>query len=118
LLLTYRNHLVLNRHQFFLLLFTVLIGPFIGYDLLCTWMVSMGQNHTVNFNAELWSGTFVFALYPLLVFLILWLTPDRFDPLIPQKSTILIGIQPFIKILPATDRPAASDACTNLFQLE
>ena len=101
LLLTYGHHLALSRNQFFLFLFTVLIGPFIGYDLLCTWMVSMGANHSGQFYGELWASTGVFALYPLLVFLILWLTPDRLDPVIPRKATILIGIRPFIKIVPA-----------------
>jgi len=119
LLLTYGHRWALSRNQFFLLLFTLLIGPFIGYDLLCTWMVSLSQNHIGNFYGELWSSSFVFALYPLLVFLILWLTPDRFDPLIPRKSVILIGIRPFIKILPPTGQPAASFAwlvpiCSNL----
>lgn len=118
LLMTYRNHRSLSRNQFFLLLFTVLIGPFIGYDLLCTWMISLSQTHAGNFYVELWSSTFVFALYPLLVFLILWLTPDRFDPLIPHRSTILIGVRPFIKILPAATDPNAFGTCTDLFQLE
>jgi hypothetical protein len=93
-------------------LFTVLIGSFIAYDLICWWMVSLSQNHEGNFTREIWDGTLIFALYPLLVFLILWLTPDRLDPLIPQKSRILIGIKPFLKIVPA------GAACTNLFQLE
>jgi hypothetical protein len=77
-------------------------------------MISMAQYHEKDITGETLNGTLVFALYPLLVFLILWLTPDRFDPLIPQKSTILIGGKPFIKIL-STDTAAP---CSNLFQLE
>ena len=99
-LLTYRHHRVISRNQFFLLLSTVLIAPFVGYDLICTWMVSLSRYREWSMPEDGWSGTLVFALCPLLILLVLFLTPDRFDPLIPKKSTILIGIKPFVKIIP------------------
>ena len=104
-LLTYRHHRVISRNQFFLLLSTVLIAPFTGYDLICTWMVGLSQFRERSMPEDGWSGTLVFALCPLLILLVLFLTPDRFDPLIPKKSTILIGIKPFIKIVPAEVSP-------------
>ena len=104
-LLSYRRHWVLGRNQFFFLLCAVLTGPFIGYELICTWMVSLSQYREWSMPDDGWSGTLVFALCPLLVLLILFLTPDRFDPLVPKKSTILIGIKPFIKIIPADANP-------------
>jgi hypothetical protein len=85
-LLRFKNHLVLSRNQFFLLLFSLFLGPFIGCDLL--WMTG-------------WVPTLIYSLFPLLNLLVLYLTPERFDPLIPKKSTILLGIKPFIKIIPA-----------------
>jgi hypothetical protein len=36
-----RNRLVLSRNQFFLLLFTLFIGPFVSYDL--AWLVTSGR---------------------------------------------------------------------------
>jgi hypothetical protein len=48
---------------------------------------------------EIWGSTLVFALFPLLVLLVLFLTPEKLDPLIPRKSKILLGINPFIKII-------------------
>ena len=113
-LLTYSNHWVLGKNQFFLLLAAVLIGPFIGFALACTWMVNLSQIHDWRMPEDATGGMLVFALYPLLVFLILFLTPDRFDPLIPRHSKILIGIRPFIKIIPGGDMPP----CTNLFELD
>lgn len=110
LLLTYKNHWVLSRNQFFLLLFSILVGLTIVYDLLCWWMISMAQYLEKDITGETLNGTLVFALYPFLVFLILWLTPDQLDPLIPQKSTILIGRKPFIKILSSGFLPAGPAA--------
>lgn len=89
------GHLLLSRNQFFFLLFALLIGPFITYDLV--WMVTIGPGWFIP--AEIWVSTIVFALYPLLVLLVLFLTPDRFDPLIPRKAKILLGGRSMIKVL-------------------
>jgi hypothetical protein len=98
-LLTYSKHLALSRNRFFLLLFTVIIGPFIGYDL--SWLARSGPAAGWSLPTEIWVPTLVFALFPLLVLLVLLLTPERLDPLIPRKSTILLGLNPFIRIIKA-----------------
>ncbi|MBN8854108.1 MAG: hypothetical protein BGO55_06925 [Sphingobacteriales bacterium 50-39] len=90
-----KGHLLLSRNQFFLLLFALLIGPFITYDLV--WMVQTGPGWFIP--AEIWVSTIVFALYPLLVLLVLFLTPDRFDPLIPHRAKILLGGRPLIRVM-------------------
>jgi hypothetical protein len=89
---------LLSRIQFFLLLFILFIGPFIAYDLV--WFVN--SNHTKGFNIpfDIWGAAIVYPLFPLLVILVLFLTPDSLDPLLPRKSKILLGIKPFIKIIP------------------
>ena len=91
-------HVLMGRNQFFLVLFTIFIGPFIAYDIL--WMMNPNQTGSLVLPAEIWETTFVFALFPLLVLLVLFATPERLDPLIPRKSKILLGIKPFIKIIP------------------
>jgi hypothetical protein len=101
MLLKYRRHWAISRNLFFILLFTVLIGPIIGYASICTWMVHLGMEHGGSYGADVWTGILVFALYPLLVLLIIILTPDRFEPLIPRKSIVLLGFSPLIKIVPA-----------------
>jgi len=98
LLVRYGRHWKLSRNSFFLILFAVLIGPFIGYD--GVWLAVHGSETGWGLPVEIWGSTLVFALFPLLLFLVLLLTPERLDPLIPRRSLILIGIRPFIKIVP------------------
>jgi hypothetical protein len=92
----------LNRNQFFLLLFTILVGPFIAY--LIVWFANSNLSNIFNIPFEIWASTLVFSLFPLLVWLVLFLTPDSLDPLIPRKSKILLGIRPLIKIIPPSDQ--------------
>lgn len=87
-----RPLLLLNRGQFLFGLFVLLIGPFIGYDVL--WLLRMGR-----LPLEVWGGTLVFSQFPLLIWLVLALTPERFDPLLPRGAKILLGWRPFISIL-------------------
>jgi hypothetical protein len=100
---TFSHHLVLSRNQFFLLLFIVLIGPFIGYDV--NWLATSRHTGTWSLPGEIWVPTLIFALYPLLVLLVLFFTPEKFDPLIPRGSTILLGFNPLIKVLPSDSIP-------------
>ena len=51
-----------------------------------------------NFTG-VWIGTMVYALFPLLIILVLYLTPQRFDPIIPRNAKIVFGKKPFIKII-------------------
>lgn len=44
-----------------------------------------------------WGDTIVYTLFPLLVWLVLLLTPERFDPLVPHGAKIRIsGKWPFV----------------------
>jgi len=103
-LLAFKNHLSLSRTQFFLLLFMIFIGSFIGGDIL--WLLFSTQSTGWNLPFRIWGLTLVYSIFPLLVLLVLVLTPERFDPLIPKKSRILLGINPFIKIIPTRTNPA------------
>jgi hypothetical protein len=87
-----RPLLLLSRGRFLVCLFVLLIGPFIGYDVLC--LLSTGR-----IPLEVWGGTLIFSQFPLLIWLVLALTPERFDPLLPRKAKILLGWRPFISIL-------------------
>ena len=53
----------------------------------------------VNTFPHIWGDTIIYSLLPLLILIVLFLTPDRLDPLIPKKSNILIGTKPFLKII-------------------
>jgi hypothetical protein len=93
----YGHHRVLSRGLFFTILFTVFIGPFIAYDLL--WLINSYAEHGLYLPRNIWGASFVYALFPLLILLVLFFTPERLDPLIPRKSRVLIGMRPFIKIV-------------------
>ena len=71
-----KGHLLLSRNQFFLSLAALLIIPVL-YKFECL----------------------VCLFHPLLVLLVLFLTPDRFDPLIPHRAKILLGGRPMIKVM-------------------
>jgi hypothetical protein len=89
---------VLSRFQFFLVLFVILIGPIIAWT-----VASFGgpaQKNTISTILTAWEGAFVFALFPLFTLLVLFLTPERFDPLIPRGAKILLGWRPFVSIVP------------------
>ena len=98
ILSTYKKHVVFNRKQFFFLLFLIFIGPFIAYNIL--WIDLNWQSTRWNIPIEIWGNSLAYALWPSLIFLVIFLTPEKFDPLIPKKSTILLGIKPFIQIIP------------------
>jgi hypothetical protein len=97
-LLACRNRLTLSRNQFFVLLFTIFIGPFVSYNL--AWLVTSGPAAGWKIPLDVWAPTVVYSLFPLLILLVLLLTPKRLDPLIPAKSKVLLGIRPFIKVIP------------------
>lgn len=100
-LLTMGHRLVLSRNLFFLVLFILVGGPFVAY--LASNAISPGSPAVWNIPVEVWRATLVFSLFPLLVLLVLFLTPDRLDPVIPWKSKILIGLNPFIQIVPVSE---------------
>jgi hypothetical protein len=87
-----RPWLLLSRWQFLCGLFVVLVGPFIAFALV--WLLRMGR-----LSLQVWGGTLVFSQWPLLIWLVIALTPDRFDPLLPKGAKVLLGWRPFISIL-------------------
>jgi len=58
------------------------------------------SNARINTFQGMWDDILINSLLPLLTLLILYITPARFDPLIPWKAKIRIGIKPLIKIIP------------------
>jgi hypothetical protein len=51
---------------------------------------------------SLWGDTIVYLLFPVLVWLVIVLTPASLDPLIPRRSKVLVLLKrPFIKIIPS-----------------
>ncbi len=94
----YKNHLVFNRKQFFFLLFSIFIGPFVVYNML--WIDMNWQSTRWHIPIEIWGGSLAYGLWPSLIFLVIFLTPEKLEPLIPRKSTVLLGIKPLIKIIP------------------
>jgi hypothetical protein len=97
-LLQYGQHWVLSRRFFFVLLFTIFIGPFAAFDI--AWLINAYPQSGWHLPIHVWGGTLVYSLFPLLILLVLLFTPERLDPLIPRKSKILLGLRPFIKIVP------------------
>jgi hypothetical protein len=53
----------------------------------------------VDTTVRIWGDTWVNSLLPALFLLILFLTPSRFDPLVPWDAKVRIGIRPFIKLV-------------------
>jgi hypothetical protein len=98
--------LVLSRNLFFLLLFTVFIGPFIGVDVCWLFFSHQAgtQTHGFYLPINIWGPTVTYSLFPLLVLMVLLLTPDRFDPLIPKKAKVLLGGWPFIRVVRMEDK--------------
>jgi hypothetical protein len=99
ILLRYKNHWALNRNQFFILLFLIFIGPFLGFNIL--WIDANWQSARWNIPFTIWGNTVAYALWPLLILLVIFLTPENLDPLIPRNSLILLGRNPLIKIVKA-----------------
>jgi len=98
ILSTYKSHLVFHRKQFFFLLFLIFIGPFIAYNIL--WIDLNWQSGRWHIPIEIWGNSLAYGLWPSLIILVIVLTPEKLEPLIPKKSTILLGTKPFIKIIP------------------
>jgi hypothetical protein len=60
----------------------------------------------IDIPLSIWGDTLAWCLYPLLVILVLFLTPAKLDPLIPVKAGIQLNSKkPFIHIIsPKTPR--------------
>jgi hypothetical protein len=93
-------HVVLNRGWFFLCAFAVVLSPYLAY--IAQWWFSRRSIGIVGDSFDVIAGGMILDLYPLLTVIVLFLTPNRFDPLIPWRSKILLGFRPFIRVLPET----------------
>lgn len=65
--------------------------------------VAYQVNHPTDARIDrpvsLWGDTIVYLFFPVLVWLVIVLTPSRFDPLVPRRSKVLVRLRPpFIKI--------------------
>ena len=149
--------MILSRNQFFLLLFIIVIAPFLANKII--WLATSTQtigrmwytghgnfgsvlgissysvirfkagNDSLYFNnnvdldlkrgkivpvryqksnpsdatvdnfLSMWAETLVYAVFPVLILLVIFFMPERFDPIIPKKSKIVLGKKPFIQIL-------------------
>lgn len=90
-------HIVLNRGRFFQLLFGLFLAPYLLFALLSLLHLRPAYD-TPALTAFRW--TLVFSLWPLLSLMVIYLTPDRLDPLIPRRAKVLLGVRPFIRVLP------------------
>ncbi|HTQ27444.1 MAG TPA: DUF3592 domain-containing protein [Puia sp.] len=72
-----------------------------GQEIPIRYQVNDPADALVDSFAAIWMRPLSYALLPLLILLVLYLTPDRLDPLIPRKSKIVLGKRPFVRILPA-----------------
>jgi hypothetical protein len=91
-------HLVLSRSRFFQIVFTIVASPYVLY--LLRWWLVLRPAGDLRQPMDVLSAAMVFALYPFLTTIVLFFTPDRFDPLIPKRSNVVLGIRPFIRVLP------------------
>jgi hypothetical protein len=95
-----RPHIMLSRKQFFWGVLLLVSSPYLTYIATWWWILRPAGDHRALIDVL--SFVLVFSLFPLLITLVLFLTPDRFDPLIPWRSKILLGFRPFIRVLPTT----------------
>jgi hypothetical protein len=93
-----KNHLAFNKTQFFSLIFSIFIGPFIMYMIL--WIDMHWQSERWDLPEAVWGASLAYGLWPALIIMVIFLTPEKLDPLIPKQSTIILGLNPFIKIIP------------------
>jgi len=100
-----KRHILLSRNAFFILLSLFLIGPFTSYGVIST--IDAVPFRYWDPAHKIYEAIFVFSLFPLLITLVLFFTPDRLEPLIPRRSNILIGGRPFIRVLPVRPRPSS-----------
>ena len=90
------RHLVLNKLQFFVVLFFVLIAPFVLYLLYQSTHIS--SQPMILPIKEAWKPALAYATWPLSSLIVLFLIPDRLDSPIPRHSRIFIGLCPFISV--------------------
>lgn len=58
----------------------------------------------INTAICIWGDTLAYSIFPFIVLLIIFFIPERFDPIVPKRSKILLGKKPLIKIIPETSK--------------
>jgi hypothetical protein len=91
-------HVVLGRGWFFVCAFALVLGPWLAY--IAQWWFLARPMGDIRSSFDVIGGACVLDVYPLLTVFVLFLTPNRFDPLIPWGSKILLGLKPLIRVLP------------------
>lgn len=91
-------HVVLSRAWFFVLAFALVLGPWLAY--IGQWWFFQRPMGDIRSSFDVIGASCVLDVYPVLTVCVLFLTPNRFDPLIPWGSKILLGFKPLIRILP------------------
>lgn len=91
-------YIVLSRWVFFALLFVILCSPYCWYVLRWGFIYVPPEDMPPAMEAVYWP--MLAAFFPLVTVLVLCFTPNRFDPLVPWRSSVLLGLRPFIRILP------------------
>jgi hypothetical protein len=92
-------HVVLTRGWFFLCAFAVVLSPYLFY--VAQWWFFERPMGDIRNSMDVLGGAMVLDLYPLLTVFVLYFTPNRFDPLIPWRSKVLLGGKTLIRVLPA-----------------
>lgn len=95
-----RPHLILSRNLFFACVLTLVLSPYVAY--VGNWWWALRPAGDVRQLSDVLESVLVFSLFPLVTTLVIFLTPERFEPLIPWRSQILLGSRPLIRILPGT----------------
>lgn len=91
-------HVVLSRAWFFVLAFALVLGPWLAY--VGQWWFFERPLGDIRSSFDVIGAACVLDLYPVLTVFVLFLTPNRFDPLIPWGAKILLGGRPLIRVLP------------------
>ena len=53
----------------------------------------------VNIFHRIWGDTLVYALWPFCVLAIIFLIPEKLDPILPKNSKVVLGKRPFIRLI-------------------
>jgi hypothetical protein len=88
--------LVLSRGRFFQWVFGIFLSPYLLYFLLALL-------HWLPAAYDVWPmvlmrWTLVGCFWPLACLLVIYLTPERLDPLIPRHARVLLGGGAFIRV--------------------
>jgi hypothetical protein len=70
-----------------------------GQKVAVRYLGSNPRDARVDNFACIWAETLIYALFPVLILLVLYCTPDRLGPVFPRKARIRVGISPFLRLL-------------------